>query len=708
MRKLVLLAVLLAATNALADGLGGRALVGYEQRTSNASSTSGVRQTYDLHLDRALTGTSSFRIFVRADDFDGSVTRKSLTQSNRTREIRPGAELLISAANIEAIVRSEWFDTRSEVGNGGRANRTLERSTAALTWTPLGLPTFRVLGQHNRTNDDASTTRLTEDMETASVAYGWRGLGATAEARRSRSFDPLAGYDRTGTFRNVGLSYGASRFGGKLTFGADASLQAMHTDQSAVGRGTTSVPIPVVVSRALFAIDDTPLDSRDHPAAPIPTLIDADRDTSAGISLGPDAVSFQNFVVDLGVIDRLDEFRVVVRDAARNPLRNGGGPVTFDVYTSADGELWTAVASRTAFNAPLSLYSVTFDVTFARWFKVVSFGVNGDPTFVTELQVFYHSTIDSGQQRTQDQRNTSVGASFTLHPVERFVASYSGLYSSIRQENSGQPLFSTRDLEHNLTLQYDVTRAAALRARLLQRDVRNFAGRANDGAKGFTLFADYKPTRQLLVTGEVGRQDETLDGSSFTVDTRAVHATTYVIRSVYLTLDAGVQTQTFSDDTTAHRTFANLSGNIQLAPNLRLLLQGTMQQTRSESSDPAVQLLGAARDNRLSGDFVWRPGRQLSLSTRFGWVSGQALTAFTQRYHVDWYPFADGTVSLGGSYDEDIDPQLNRRARRAIVTPRWMMNRFATLDINYTMVGTQADSGSNRQRSVFATLTLTR
>ena len=71
-------------------------------------------------------------------------------------------------------------------------------------------------------------------------------------------------------------------------------------------------------------------------------------------------------------------------------------------------------------------------------------------------------------------------------------------------------------------------------------------------------------------------------------------------------------------------------------------------------------------------------------------------------------PFGDGTLSLGATIDQDIDPVQNRRARRVMFNPRWLMNRWATIDLNYTSVDTALASSNNRQRSAFATLTLTK
>src|SRR6185369_1340408 len=129
-------------------------------------------------------------------------------------------------------------------------------------------------------------------------------------------------------------------------------LSQIH-ERGVAGRNTL-IPTQVTIARGLYGVDDTPSDNRDHPLAPIPALIDNNLNGGAGINLGPDGVSFQNIAADLGRIDRVDEIRILVRDAGGNPLRNGGGPVTWDAYTSQDGQLWTPLAgARTTFSAPL-------------------------------------------------------------------------------------------------------------------------------------------------------------------------------------------------------------------------------------------------------------------------------------------------------------------------------------------------------------------
>lgn len=696
----------LLAQSAAAQDVSARALVGYERYDLGVQSTSGLRQTYDFRLSKALTMTSLVRLFFRGDDFRGGVGSIGAGRDH-TRQIQPGGEFILNTLNLHAQARSEYFDTTTHFGTSD-SSRRISRTSGQLVWDPTSLPTFLLMGQRNNTSDSASDLRLRDETVYGSTQYEWRWLHVAGGERYARTTDPQAGYDRRTTSHEATLGYNASAFGGKLSVIADANAQRMNIDERSVGGKQSSVPTPVTIARALYGVDDTPTDDRDHPLAPYPLLIDGNIDGSAGISLSPDAISFQNIGIDLGRVDRVDEIRVIVRDAAGNPMRNGGGPVQWDLYTSEDGLLWTLQASQTTFNAPLSLYSITFDQPAGRWFKVVNFGVNVEQTLVTEVQTYYHTAIGSAGQRSGFQNFYNGMATVTMQPVQRLLLSYTGTYTASRQQLSTLPLDSSNNLEHIANLQFDVRQWLTLRSQYYKRNVHAFNSTDGD-ADGVVAYLDYKPTRKLQVTLEDNHQNQTIGTEMATIDSRAVHATSFIVKAFSLNVDVGTQNETVSGSAaTAKRQYVNLVGNAQLFPTLRVLLTGSRQRNEGDVTSEAAQLLGPSRDDRFSGDFIWRPGEQLTLSARYGWLSSDALSGFTQRYHVEWRPFGDGTVSLAGSFDNDIDPVMNRRARRMIFNPRWLMNRWTILDINYTSVSTSFTNGSLRQRTLFATLTLTK
>jgi hypothetical protein len=712
MRSLRAFAVLLAlAPAAAAQMLSLRGLIGYESHDVGSMSIAGLRQTYDLRLEKALTTTSLLRLYVRGDDYQGTTGSSVGTvaaQRSSTRQLQPFGEFLVNVANVHAAVREEMFDIQSRT-NDFQSKRTIDRTSGYLSWDPERLPHFESMGQRNHTRDEAGGIDLTEDSAYARATYEAGGLSAYAGERYVQSTDTLVGYERRTTTHEANVAYARTAFGGKLALTANTSGQFSNIDEQALDGKGTSVPAPVAPTRALYGVDDTPADDRDRPLASYPTLLDGNINSSAGISLGPDGVSFQNFALDLGGIQRLDEIRIVVRDAQGAPLRLGGGPITWDVYTSADGVLWAPLPDATSsFNNPLSLYSIVFPQTSSRWFKVVNFGVGSEPALVTEIQAYYHTLIAPGGQRAGTQQLYAGLATVSWQPVPRFLVTYTSLYNALRQQLQALPRTTSTDFEHLGSVEYHVRTWLAVRSELQRRDVTTSGAISGGGGDGASFFVDVTPTRDLRSTLEISRQTETVGDTAFVLTTRALHTTAYVYRTLSANLDLGTQTQTLSGGGVARRDFVTLTSNAQLTSRLRMLLSASSQRGTTTSSDPAAQLLGPEKDNRLASQWTWRPGPQLALTTIVTWVSSSALSGLSERYHVEWYPFGDGTLSLGASIDEDIDPVQNRRARRVIVNPRWLMNRWATIDLNYTSVNTALASNNNRQRSAFATLTLTK
>src|SRR6185436_10109369 len=425
-------------------------------------------------------------------------------------QLQPTAEILINTDSVRLQARSERLNTDASRGRSDTTS-SLERSWGAFEWRPSGLPVFDIHAQHNVNTQAGASVALSDDLASAGLRYEWHGLQVRAEERYIRSRDPGLGYDRKTTSHLGELSYSLSTFGGRFTVGTSGAAQLTSVAERALNGGSSSLPVPVSIARAVRTVDDTPNDNRDHPLAPYPLLTDSNLNASAGISLGPDASSFQNVALHLGRSDSVDEIRVVVRDAAGNPILTGGGPVTWDLYTSEDGQLWTPRISRTEWNAPLSHYAVTFDPAAARWFKVVNFGVNIEATFVTEVQAYYHREIAAGDSRTGTQNQYSLSTVIAARPWKRLRFTYTGAYSSFEEELATVAARTTSNLDQIGEIEYDLLRSLTLRERVLLRSSSTFTG-FEDSANGFTTFLDWVPTRDLRVSLEVGRESQSLGG----------------------------------------------------------------------------------------------------------------------------------------------------------------------------------------------------
>ncbi|HEX2835260.1 MAG TPA: hypothetical protein VHW00_19760 [Thermoanaerobaculia bacterium] len=709
MRELALFALLLLlAASAGAQSVSGRALLTFEQNDSGEQASTGLRQSYDLGLQGYLTNTSLVRLFFHGDDFRGTTEVGASTRDSGVRVLQPSGELAVNADTFRMQLRGDFYDTAYD-NDGFSAKSTLERSLAMLMWQPVTSTMLAVNAQRNVTRDELSDLDVLDEIANGSASYSWRGLQLNGSERFTHSTE--GSIDRQTLSHQASFEYGATQLDGKLSVAANGLASFTNIDETPLDRNASSVPIPVAISRALYGVDDTPLDNRDHPLSPYPMLIDGGLSTSAGVSLSPTSPSFQNLALDLGRIERLDEIRVVVRDRSGNPLRNGGGPVSWDAYVSDDGLQWTLLPlSQTNFNRSFSRYEITFDQLFSRWFKVVSFGVNADETLVTEVQGVYHAVVEPGEARNGADTLYTGGATVVVKPVKRLTVTYNGNYNALRHEEDALQPSDSKYIEHLGSVELQLLRMLLVRGEYARRDTSTtIRGGRDDDSTSYTGIVEFAPTRQLRVIGEVGRQNLLFDAQALSLDTRAIRLDAAILRSLTLLLTVGQQTQTFdADGRKSVRDYIDLTSNARLTTTLRLLLLASLQNVSSNELDPAVQLLGARHDNRASAEFVWQPGRPLTLGARVGWVSGAELSGFTHRLRLEWYPFAAGTLMLGGSFDQDIDPVLDRRSTRATLTPRWLINSWAALDLNYTMVTLTAGDATRRQRSLYATLTLTR
>jgi hypothetical protein len=711
MRRLVPYAVLclIVAAIARADDFNGRASVSYQSYDLGRVVESGIRQSYDLGFDRAFTGTSRLRFFFRAEDFAGQteVPMTTFIRDSRSREYQPSGEFLWRADTLRLLLRGDYVKYEGETERFG-SSRTTERGLARFDWSPAGLPAIAVLAQRNATREGESDIGPLDEVLTASLTYPWRGLAIGVDARHIHSEDETRGYARTNETLGASMSYSWALPSDRLSVTANAGAHHSSIEERATGDQASNVPIQVPLSRALFAVDDTPVDGRDHPLSPYPSLKDGDRDTSTNLSLGPDGASFYNLAVDYGRVDRLDEIRVIVRDRAGNPIRGTGGPITWDAYVSEDGLLWRLVSgSEATFDSSRSAYSITFPALNTRWAKVVSFGVQSEPALITELEAYYHVGVSGSEARTGDQQSYNAGLAVSVRPTRAVTVTYGGTYSGNRTEDSILADRENTNIDHVLTADYRFAQHWTARGQgSLRRS--EFLAREPDTATMVLFALDYQPTRRLQLTAEYNRQDQKLEYRPTQLESATLRVIGQPLRSMSFNFDLGVQKENVDGGEQATRTFLSLTSNARLTRTARLLLTGSVQRSRVTEDTPIAVLGGFGRDQRFSAEMQWQPGRPLLVTARLGYVSSAVLSGFTQRVRMEWSPFDGGTISLAASYDEDIDPSADRRARRLVFSPRWSVNRFTTLQLHYTALSTTLQAYADEQNLLYVTLTVSR
>lgn len=710
-------ALALLAAPCAADDLSGRAILSWQTLESDVLTSSGLRQTYDARLERALTDAFRFRLSFRGEGSDGTSALDGADErETRFRQYQPGAEINWSFSTFQ--VQANYDDFRTDTSAGDLSDeRRQRRIVGRLTWAPEKLPSLTVYGEQRSLKDAAASINQTETSAFEALDWSWKGLTLGQNARYLTLDDGGADFARKSTDVQGLARYENTFFGGRAAVSANVLVGATRLDERARSGQPVSVPIRVLIGRALYAHDDTPLDSRDKPLQDQPALVDGDFQKAAGVPLGPDGTSYQNLAVDMGRLVPLDEFRVHVRDIGGAPVRTPGF-VRFDAYRSDDGLSWIPLpgGSRTSFDAALSAYLVDFAPTSARYFKVVSFGTNVLDTQVTEVEVYQHQTFGAGEVKRTDIRLGSGSATVSGRPTEWLTLGYYGLFNTNTQTSNTRPEITTSDTDQVFSAQVDPTKTVNLLARYEHRGSSQTDG-FGQSLDAITATAHWAPLRTVDATLEYQRSNQDLAGRTSTSNAYHAHLYLRLLRSLDLSLDAGSSREVqSSDDRPATRVGFTAVTYAQLTEALKLTANVSYQKTSYEGGTPegpgSGLLLPASEDARYWGELYWRPGPQLALTARLGYASSNVFSGLTQGYRVEWYPFARGTVSIGTIYEEDLDSVSNRRFRRVQLLPRWAINKSATLDLNYTVMSSYvgladgAGSLSLTSRNFWATFTL--
>ncbi|MBP1643420.1 MAG: type domain protein, partial [Acidobacteria bacterium] len=714
MRTLVLapaVAAALAAGAGRAQTLDGQIFLSWQRYDAGTLVTDGLRQHYDLRLSESFSDALQFRLLLRADD-DSSGTTQVGTRSTRDfRQLQPGLEMTLGLPTLSVYALVDQLHTETGTSDSPQTfDRRLDRLLGSLTYSPEGLPSLAVNGYRRRSREDGTGRRIEDSIGTARLEYLWRGLRAAAYADVNQFTDSEAGFAREDRGLRGELGWGGALAGERLSLQVDALAYSGRLEERPIEGGTESRR-PVVLAEGWDAHDETPADSTDRPLAVNPRLRDGDLGRAAGVPLGPEAQAFLALAASFNRFAQVDELQVVARDPAGNPVTSGG-PVTWDVFTSLDGVLWSALPApaQTGFDPQLGLWRITFDEVSVRWIKAVAFFVNTVPTEVTELLAFDRRALGPDGPLDTEIERTSVATSMSWRPGSRFTLSWNALFDESRELPEGEERIDQRDTTQYLTGLWEPRQGTSLLTQLgTNRSTRTEDGEDLDqGYDSALAVFTLAPNQNLVGSLEAARTENfTGEIARNTTDRFFAHGFGRLWGSLELTLDAGLtrQTSELVDGSIETPSVAALM-RAQLTRTLRLHVSGSYQRPRATG---ALAALNALRDSdvRWYADLFWRPGDELGLGARFGSASDGEESTPIQGYRVEWRPFPGGALTVTALYDENVDPSYDRHSRRLLFSPSWRLNPSLTLRFDYLYLQSRGPGYDSEVESSFVALVWT-
>lgn len=695
-----------------AADLTGRADLTAAQDEAVSSSSEYLRQVYTLDYRRQVSLPISFRLGLRYQDDRGSSVAGVEESRIRSRVLAPTASLDYRLESFGLLLSYRLNDEeRIDPDTGATLARSIERWAGSVRAQVVEGGDVALAA--DRLGFSSATRRTIDDRVGLTFRYTTPAFRLQNENRIQRFEDDRTGFTRISMGPRITAAYSRS-FGNGWALAAQYLVDYFRTEQEARSSVPVTIPTEILLAGGLYVLDDLPLDT--DPMTPEPRLVDRGFDASAGVSLGPvPGTSFHNLAVDLGRVLSADELRVHVRSATGAPVPFGG-PVSFAAYSSQDGLRWAAAdGPATSFDPDLSAYVVTFAPVAARFFKVVSFGVNTVDTLVTELQCFVHETFQPDETLVSSAVRQGLGLVLSAKPWPRVSLGYSGqLNADALSPYRGERTWST-DTSNALHAQLGPFGPYRLEARQTHTWARQPRGFSQSSLASAAL-ARFQPIARLELGLDARRTEDRVERELPTrLSIRSVtwaaslESRVALYESLSLSASAGVNRQSLAGGGTTDYLIGGLRAEARLRRDLDLRLDVTAQRVFSRRGDTSAQLafplLRVTGYELYVAEATYRPSAQLSLMARAGYAVSGATDGIVQVYRASWLPFPGGAVQLAFDYGEEIDPLTGQSFRRASASPRWDVNRHAVLQLSYNMV---RGSGALpvRQESVYVTLTL--
>jgi hypothetical protein len=668
--------------------------------------TGGFRQSYWADYRHTVAEGLRYDLTLRLNDERMGGETGGVAIRSESTTAAPSLDLRYLKDGFTARGAYDLLWSRSQLLGDGVAHTRSDHLTAATSYAVI--EDVNLSAAVTRTTQSVAGFPDVSDTRTDLGASSYFGGFNVSQAVRFSSYDdPGHGYSRTGVEPRAGVQYQRD-FAGKLTVGGSytGSFSEIHEQ---LGSQSAIAAMELVPLGALYVQTNQPYDTSATPMTPIPALVDGSFGVATGVDLGPTGASFQNLGLDMGRFVVVDEVRVFVRTGAGAPVPSGG-PISWTAFSSVDGVRWLpAAAALGAFDPAQSAYVVSFAPTNARYFKVVSFGLNSFETFATELQAFVHEAAQWDQLRVTRTVSQTAGARLSFKPTQAALISYSTSLSDARSNGTGTIAASSTDRTHALSATLGDARSTVTGAYAHEDATRVGIGNRRGEAASLLASTFVLPTLQLAAHTSWNYDQSGADraatlsggGDVSAALLPTLHASGSASANRRIVGEGGGQLPPV--------TFATLSAQIvaALRPELTATLQGDAQRTLSGSAEDTgtgtIPRIVVYQQYQLT--LAYRPTSQLDLSARGGYLF-TSVTGFVGGLHLNWSPFPGSAVQLGLGYDVNYDLITGNRARSLFGFARWNMNPHAHLDVNYTELSNSGVSnGTIRQFYVALGLT---
>ena len=603
-----------------------------------------------------------------------------------TTAVRPYANLTLR--NTTNLFELGWIRDQRKVDPSGASSTTDVRETgsAIMAFYPDKRSTYRF--QFNRTNVYDKNRLLrdtTEDLfQLIAEAGPVKPVQIIYRGSLTDRTDKLTDTEIQ-NWSHVGrVVYDDQYFKQRVRLNSDYRFTYQSTETTSAQGG--EVRFPLFRFAGLSAVDDEVMRIV---LGPNPSLIDGDRNQSAGIDIGKPVNGLDDtprqMAVDLASASELNTLLVWVD---REIAQETADDFVWDVYTSANNEDWSfhARVTQASFSVFVPQFEVRFPAVTTRYIKVVTTPVAPTDPTVTDPSILVTELEAELVLPTADvQRNVRSRAQVVNLRTRTRILNTPNFFHELTylgaKAESGPLAYNLRSgfsVSHALSPVYSIS------ARLQHENDRR-SGLERDG----TLFTA-SLTAQAIETFEQRLVINARNDSGTIEDRDIASVFLFNILRIYPGVNVQLTLGKASARTPGQTSLSDdISVNSSFSPHRTLTMNVIYRDRRDTTTFVELPTFKGVTNSSLFS-VAYNPLATLYLfgSYRTERRPNVPRRSF-QNFSIAWTPFRDGTLQLSLRYAETFRSQDESRDRNISPRLRWNFRRGSFLDIVYTKQTTE-------------------
>lgn len=729
----VLLALLVSALPATAEGPSANANLRYltirDTIDGDQTETNTFSQNYYFSLDKSINPVLSYRLYLRTNINDSTVSAPNGTETTTSRtSIEPTFDFYLKNPMYNLNVGYRRTENRNSVTLLGKGRETTDYYFARLNLTLDKFPLFSFLA--DRSKQSGYQTSQTIDRTTTSYSgtssynIRYRDLMFSYNAAYTHTIEetPLLAISKnvgdkfTGTYN---LGYNRVFMNGKVTINSmyQGTYSWNRNLQTAAQTGTV-VTLPFTPLSGVYALGTLIQPNVDF-LGPQGALIDGNL---AGAIGAIDLFTQQYHNIGLSVpstssVDRLYVYVNANLSAGETNLGCGiGCAANWSVYRTTNNvplTTWTLIPLQSAnlvtHDATNNIYY--YELIFAApqsdaFFKAVNMVIAAptDPTVlsipVTEIEARGSQAVIAGQDIKTDSTIFSQGFNIgaVVRPLPKLMlnfqysinrsdldpdsisASMGGLFQNIfskKVSDNGDRFVSNVLRNYNASVTWLTHQRLTTTARVNRSEAFDKAGKTDFASNTYALTFNAKPLPTIDSSLTLSRAQSFDFGKlNITNDSAVISIGSKLYKDVTMTTDLGLS-RSLAEATNITSKSQFIAGNIYAVVTPKLSAN-VLYGFRWSSSD------GIKSETQEGSLFVtYRPGRFISLSGHLKAQNTSGKLRLTQGLLVDWIPMK--AFRIGLNYQRTTDDQTELKEDLLSAYTFWKITKFMDAQLTYNL-----------------------